>query len=137
MGLWGFPDESLEHHRLGLKILPSLARPCLLGMASLLLVVSPFWTPNAWARVVVLVESQASIYQQAARGFQQGFANVDEVEQILPSQRRPSGGRTIRGVAQESTAAGGCHRHSGRPFRQGTPSQHSNPLLSSPSSYPK
>src|SRR5262249_50323532 len=39
--------------------------------------------------VAVLVESQASIYQQAARGFQQGFANVDEVEQVyLPKDGR-------------------------------------------------
>jgi ABC-type uncharacterized transport system substrate-binding protein len=78
----GLSRRVTERHRLGGKILPSLARSWLLGMASFLFVISPVCPPSAWARVVVLVESQASIYQQAARGFQQGFDNVDEIEQI-------------------------------------------------------
>ena len=71
-----------EYHRLGGKDLPSSANCWLLGMANFLLVGLVVCTPSAWARVVVLVESQASIYQQAARGFQQGFADVDQVEQV-------------------------------------------------------
>jgi putative tryptophan/tyrosine transport system substrate-binding protein len=43
----------------------------------------------ASARVVVLVDRGASIYQQAAEGFRQGFAGADQVEQLdLSSDNR-------------------------------------------------
>jgi putative ABC transport system substrate-binding protein len=44
--------------------------------------------PTAWARVTLVVESQASIYQQAALGFQQGFANVDELDRVYLDKNR-------------------------------------------------
>lgn len=47
----------------------------------------------ASARVVLLVEQGTSIYEQAAKGFQQGFGNTDEVERIAiaPDGKAPEG----------------------------------------------
>src|ERR1700737_5273477 len=47
--------------------------------------------PAASAQVTILVESRASIYQQAAQGFQQGFDGLDRVEQIYMDE----GGRAL------------------------------------------
>jgi len=44
----------------------------------------------AWGRVTLVVESQASIYQQAALGFQQSFGNVDELDRIYLDKTRLS-----------------------------------------------
>jgi len=46
--------------------------------------------PAASAQVVLLVERGASIYQQAAQGFQQGFAGTDRVEQIYIDEGGPA-----------------------------------------------
>ena len=48
-------------------------------------------SPPASAQVTILVESRASIYQQAAQGFQQGFAGPHRVEQIYLDE----GGRAL------------------------------------------
>jgi ABC-type uncharacterized transport system substrate-binding protein len=49
--------------------------------------------PAASARVTLLVERGPSIYQQAALGFRQAFADTDQVEQIfIDADGRPVGG---------------------------------------------
>jgi len=45
--------------------------------------------PAAWAQVVLLVEGNASIYRQAAQGFQQGFSNPVSLERIELSGDSP------------------------------------------------
>jgi len=47
-----------------------------------------FQASIAWGRVTLVVESQASIYQQAALGFQQSFGNVDEIDRVYLDKAR-------------------------------------------------
>ncbi len=54
-----------------------------LSVAALLWAFFSAGAPSAWAQVTVLLESRAAIYQQALRGFQQGFENSDQVEVIF------------------------------------------------------
>jgi putative tryptophan/tyrosine transport system substrate-binding protein len=74
----GGPIQVTENRRAGGS---RLAKSCFLRLAALLVFCCAAG-PSAWAEVVLLVEGQASIYQQAAQGFQQGFASADQFEQI-------------------------------------------------------
>ena len=82
MGVQARLYESRHEFRFDGVNSPQQARKKLCGVIVSVVLLCCTIAPAATAQVVLLVERGPSIYQQAAQGFQQGFAGADLVEQI-------------------------------------------------------